>query len=155
MKIDIEERVGLAESYFREGYNCSQSVVLAFQDILGVDAQVLKSLAIGFGAGVGRLREVCGTVGAMAMVAGSLANIEGKPVHQQKADSYQVVQILANRFKEENGSIICRDLLDARIVAKQGHIPQERTEEYYKARPCQALVACSARIIAEYIANNY
>lgn len=155
MNIDIERRVAQAEANFYDGCSCSQSVVLAFQDILGVDEASLRKLSIGLGAGVGRLREVCGTVGAMAMVAGCLADIEGKPAQQQKAESYAIVQDLARRFKELNGTIICRELLNSRLEARQSPVPQARTEEYYKVRPCPGLVACSARIIAEYIAKNY
>lgn len=155
MEIDVQSRVDRAVAFFMEGKSCSQSVVLAFDDILGVDAEILERLSIGLGAGVGRLREVCGTVGAMAVVSGTLSKSHGKDIQKQKSESYAIVQQLATRFKEENGSIVCRELLGLRAEAKHSHEPQERTPEYYKTRPCARLVACSARIIAEYIANNY
>lgn len=171
MEIDVQARVASARGFFMEGCSCSQSVVLAFQDILGVDEPTLRRLSIGLGAGVGRLREVCGTVGAMAMVAGTMARPEGKDNRQQKSDTYAIVQQLAGQFREQNGSIVCRELLAARAaknmaaaeltakdhgaLADSGHVPQERTEEYYRSRPCLGLVECSAKIIAEYIAKNY
>ena len=280
-----------AEELFHEGYNCSQSVVLAFADLTGVDEALLEKISIGLGGGVGRLREVCGAVSGMAMVAGficdrcgcgdgsasggsagvadsagsgggvSVGGVSGSAVSaggvsgdgvsvgslrtdagarraEQKKLAYSLVQELAGKFREENGSIVCHDLLNLRVnaakAARDGKasgvdgaagaggvagsstgigvadavgvsgtegtsvvdaeasgtdggvvssagigvpdavgtdggtksgglagpsayspVPQERNDAYYKARPCQKLVGCSARIIAEYIAKNY
>lgn len=292
MHMDIEARVRRAEELFHEGYNCSQSVVLAFADLTGVDEALLEKISIGLGGGVGRLREVCGAVSGMAMVAGficdrcacgdgsapggsagvadsagsggavSAGGVSGGGVSvgslrtdadggvsggavsagglrtdagarraEQKKLAYSLVQELAGKFREENGSIVCHDLLNLRVnaakAARDGKasgvdgaagaadsadvlgssgasgvagasgvdrvagtdggvvssagigvpdavgtageavssglagpsayspVPQERNEAYYKARPCQKLVGCSARIIAEYIAKNY
>lgn len=317
MHMDIEARVRRAEELFHEGYNCSQSVLLAFADLTGVDEALLEKISIGLGGGVGRLREVCGAVSGMAMVAGficdrcgcgdgsasggsagvadsdgsgggvsvggvsgdavsagglrtgadggvsvggvsgdgvSVGSVSGGEVSasgvsgdgvsasglrtdagirraEQKKLAYSLVQELAGKFREENGSIVCHDLLNLRVnaakAARDGKasgvdgavgtsdsadvlgssgasgaagasgvdvvagtdggvvssagigvpdaagtdggtksgglagpsayspVPQERNEAYYKARPCQKLVGCSARIIAEYIAKNY
>ena len=266
MHMDIEARVRRAEELFHEGYNCSQSVVLAFADLTGVDEAMLEKISIGLGGGVGRLREVCGAVSGMAMVAGficdrcgcgdgsapggsagvadsagsgdgvSASGVSGSAVSaggvsgdgvsasglrtdagtrraEQKKLAYSLVQELAGKFREENGSIVCHDLLNLRVNAAKAAgegkasgvdgaagasgvdvvagtdggvvssagigvpdavrtageavssglagpsayspVPQERNEAYYKARPCQKLVGCSARIIAEYIAKNY
>ena len=274
MHMDIEARVRRAEELFHEGYNCSQSVVLAFADLTGVDEALLEKISIGLGGGVGRLREVCGAVSGMAMVAGficdrcgcgdgsapggsagvadsdgsgggaSVGGVSGDGVSagslrtdadggvsgdgvsagslrtdtgarraEQKKLAYSLVQELAGKFREENGSIVCHDLLNLRVnaakAARDGKasgvdgaagtsgdagasgtdgvvvssavigvpdavgtdggtmsgglagpsayspVPQERNDAYYKARPCQKLVGCSARIIAEYIAKNY
>ena len=163
MEIDVEARAACAKAFFMEGHSCSQSVALAFRDILGVDADVLERLSIGLGAGVGRMREVCGTVGAMALIAGTMARPEGKDIRTQKSETYAIVQQLAGRFREINGSIICRELLALRAAKAHGAgaafgtdpVAGERTEEYYRTRPCAAIVECSAKIIAEYIANNY
>lgn len=292
MHMDIEARVRRAEELFHEGYNCSQSVVLAFADLTGVDEALLEKISIGLGGGVGRLREVCGAVSGMAMVAGficdrcgcgdgsasggsagvadsdgsgggvSVGRVSGDGVSvgslrtdadggvsgggvsvgslrtdagarraEQKKLAYSLVQELAGKFREENGSIVCHDLLNLRVnaakAARDGKasgvdgavgasdsadvlgssgasgaagasgvdvvagtdgvvvssavigvpdavgtdggtmsgglagpsayspVPQERNDAYYKARPCQKLVGCSARIIAEYIAKNY
>ena len=261
MHMDIEARVRRAEELFHEGYNCSQSVVLAFADLTGVDEALLEKISIGLGGGVGRLREVCGAVSGMAMVAGficdrcgcgdgsapggsagvadsagsggavsagslrtgadggvsgdgvsagSLRTDAGARRAEQKKLAYSLVQELAGKFCEENGSIVCHDLLNLRVnaakAARDGKasgvdgaagadgvagtdggvvssagigvpdavgtageavsgglagpsayspVPQERNDAYYKARPCQKLVGCSARIIAEYIAKNY
>lgn len=155
MEIDVQARVAAARAFFMEGCSCSQSVVLAFSDIVGIEESALRRLSIGLGAGVGRMREVCGTVSAMAMVAGTLARPEGKDIRQQKSDTYAIVQQLAGEFRQKNGTIVCRELLAARAGADTSHVPEERTEEYYRSRPCLGIVECSAKIIAEYIAKNY
>jgi len=149
MEINVEERVQLAEDFFMEGYNCCQAVVMAFQDVLGVDKEVLATLSVGLGGGVGRMREVCGTVSAMAIISGSLAKSEGESIHQQKTDAYTIVQELAGKFREENGSIICHELMNLRAQAHRNPVPEERTKSYYASRPCARLVGCSARIVAE------
>lgn len=154
MQIDVNERVSLAREFFMEGYNCTQAVLLAFEDMLGTDRDSLERLSIGLGGGVGRLREVCGTVNAMAIVAGTFAGLDGKTHQQQKKDTYAIVQEFAGKFREENGSIICRELMALRAGEKQDPMPQERTAEYYKSRPCLRLVECSARIIADYVKKN-
>lgn len=205
MTIDVTERARCAMDYFKQGYNCSQSVVLAFQDIMGIDKEQLTTLACGLGGGMGRLREVCGTVGAIALMAGRIARLKesrlqadsaetsvatspdptdsqskpgnlqqgGEAIRRSKTDAYTVVQELSAKFKEDNGSIICRDLLGIRAQQHSSlpgqpqqaqqtrtHSQQlspeasQRTKEYYQARPCEALVGFSATIIAEYLAKN-
>lgn len=156
MRINVKEREELARSFFREGYNCTQSVIFAFSDIIGIDRDSLAGLVCGLGGGVGRMREVCGTVSAMAMISGCLTKKEpgSISIYEQKKLCYALVQSLSEKFKEDNGSIICRDLLDARIAAKKSHVPEERTESYYKNRPCEELVGYMARIIAERIESD-
>lgn len=145
-----EERIQLARDYFRKGYNCSQSVVLAFQDVIGADCTTLESLSIGLGGGVGRMREVCGAVSGMAMVAGFLSETPADADnHSRKLTVYKTVQELAGQFSKENGSIICRELLGLRADAATSPVPQKRDESYYKSRPCEAMVACAARLLSE------
>lgn len=141
---------------FHEGYNCCQSVALAFSDVLkeraGLDEQQIMALASGFGGGIGRLREVCGCVSGMTMVAGALCPAPaGSP---KRAENYALVQELAEEYRKENGSIVCRDLLGLRVAQKESPVPSERTAEYYKARPCEELVGCAARIIGNKIGNS-
>lgn len=144
----IEERGNLARDYFKQGFNCCQSVVLAFKDVIGAETEVLERLSAGLGGGVGRMREVCGAVSGMAMVAGSTVPTDGKTIHLKKLDTYSLVQNLAARFREENGSIVCRELLGLRKDAGMSPVPQERNDGYYKTRPCEEMVACAARLLA-------
>lgn len=141
----------IAEKNFIDGCNCTQAVVMAFADELGVDRDILVKVSSSFGGGFGRLREVCGAVSAMGIIVGLL---EGKDFSkegiQAKGEQYAKIQKLAGEFKEINGSIVCRDLLGAKLAATNPQ-PDERTPEYYKIRPCAKLVGDMAEIIAKYL----
>lgn len=138
-----------AKNYFKEGCNCAQAVLAAFSDVIGLDEQSAKKIAMGLGGGVGRMREVCGAVSAAAMVLGALA---GGSDGSQKKEAYAAVQEFALRFKQKNGSIVCRELLKLKAGAAALPTPDERTEQYYKVRPCAELVYNAAEIVDEMIA---
>lgn len=138
----------IAKQNFESGLNCSQSVLLAFCDELGFDRESAMLIAAPFGGGMGRLREVCGTVSGMYMALG-LAS-QGK----SKTDLYKDVQALADKFKQDNGSVICRELLGLRIKGKDSPIPEERTESYYKSRPCSELCRYAADLLDEFLKNK-
>ncbi len=159
MDINPAERQERAEKFFMEGYNCCQAVLLAFQDILPVDRSALLRVASGFGGGIARMREVCGTVSAMAMIAGFLSPAEEPSNMQQRRDNYALVQRFAQAFKEQKGSIVCREILGLRKpepgAPMESPMPSARTPEYYKTRPCAATVGIAARIVADYIKDEY
>ena len=135
---------------FMKGYNCSQAVVLAFSDVLPVDEATLAKLSSSFGGGMGRLREVCGAVSGMFMVAGLLFGYDGPEGGQVKADHYERIQELARRFEEKHGSIVCRELLGLG-VKHDSPVPEARTAAYYKTRPCDEFVGDAAEILGEFI----
>ena len=142
-----------AKQYFTNGYNCAQSVLLAFSDLTALDDATAMKVASSFGGGMGKLREVCGAVSAMFMVAGLLYADSDVPSQENKAAHYQRIQDLAARFRAENGSSLCRDLL-AEVQTAQGSEPEQRTEQYYAKRPCAELCACAAHILSQYIEEN-
>ena len=135
---------------FKKGYNCSQSIVLAFEDLLPVDAATMSRLASSFGGGMGRLREVCGSVSGMFMVAGLLYGYDGPETGQVKADHYARIQELARRFEEKHGTIVCREMLGL-SVKHDVPVPEARTEAYYKKRPCAEIIGDAAEILEQYI----
>ena len=145
-----------AKELFESGYNCSQAVLLAFADKFGMDFQTAQKISATFGGGMGRMREVCGAVSGMLMVLG-LATGEYAPTDTaKKAEQYKTVQQLANEFRKKNGSIICRELLG---LSQNGEkisppTPSERTDEYYKKRPCALLVQDAAEILENYLENK-
>lgn len=146
---DIEERARKAKQNFLDGYNCCQSVMLAFSDVFETDELTLSTIASGFGGGLARMREVCGTVSAIGMAAGFISPAVHPKNMEERTANYALVQELAGEFRKENGSIICAELLGLRPKKEiESPAPSERTEEYYRKRPCPELVACSARIIA-------
>lgn len=142
-----------AMKLFEEGYNCAQAVFLAFEDLHGLDREKAAALSSSFGGGMGRLREVCGTVSGMFMVAGALYGYSSPKAREEKADHYARIQELAAAFERENGSIVCRELLGL-SVKKEDPQPSERTAEYYKKRPCKELVGQAAAIMERYIEEH-
>jgi C_GCAxxG_C_C family probable redox protein len=139
-----------AMELFKSGYNCSQSVFLAFSDKTGLDTETALKISSSFGGGMGRLREVCGAVTGMFMAAGMLYGYCDPLDRHGKAEHYKRIQQLAQKFKDENRSIICRELLGLGLGA-DNPVPEKRTEEYYKKRPCSELVGYAARLMEEYI----
>lgn len=136
-----------ARENFLKGYNCAQAVALAFGDLVDVDEDALARLSSSFGGGMGRMREVCGAVSGMFMVCGLLHGYSDPEAKGEKKELYARIQALAARFREECGSIICRELLEGK--ADSSPTPTERTAEFYKKRPCADLVALAAKILEE------
>lgn len=142
-----------AKAYFLEGYNCAQAVVLAFCDELDMDKETAARMASSFGGGMGRLREVCGSVSGMFLTAGLLCGYSRPGDAEGKKAQYQRVQELARAFQEKNGSIVCRELLNLKQKS-DAPTPSARTTEYYKKRPCAELVADAAGILEEMLATS-
>lgn len=147
-KIDVEARAERARQLFHEGYNCAQSVVLAYSDLFGLDNWLAASISAPLGGGMGRLREVCGAVSGMFMVAGLYYKNDMPSDMEKRKTVYAAVQNLAEKSKALNGSIICRELLGLDHKSDVP-TPEARTEAYYKRRPCADYVASAARLIGE------
>lgn len=142
-----------AGELFKQGYNCAQSVFCAFAEEVGMDFDTALKLSSSFGGGMGRLREVCGAVSAMFMIAGLKYGYITPNNDTIKAEHYERIQKLAEEFKKKNKTIICRELLGLDIK-QDSPIPEKRTEQYYKSRPCEKLVMEAAEIISNYITSK-
>lgn len=153
LDINVDERVERAQAYFKAGYNCAQAVVMAFDDVMQMSPDELARLAAPFGGGMGRMREVCGTVSGMTFLAGAIKPSANPSNLEERKENYALVQLFADKFREENGDIVCRRLLGLEPVAERAEtaMPSERTPEYYRKRPCSEYVGCAARIVAEYL----
>jgi len=144
----MKSKAELAKEYFEEGYNCCQAVTLAFAEDAGLSKDMALSVASSFGGGFGRLREVCGAVSGMCIIAGAKYGYTSPLATDEKAEHYALIQNLCKEFKEKNGSIICKVLTGLEV---QGHIPEARSKEYYQKRPCADLVYDAAEILEKYI----
>lgn len=152
MSIEMEKRVQRAVELFMSGYGCCQSVVGAFADLYGFTEEQALLVGAGFGGGVGRMRMMCGAVSGIVVLAGMSDGQTDGADREGKAHCYKVVQDLLARSKEENGSLICAELLGIKGAVPLGNfVPDERNAEYYKKRPCGAKVESAARIFAEYL----
>lgn len=144
--MEYTPRMQKAYDNFLSGYNCCQSVVLAFSDLIGIDCDLALKLASSFGGGMGRMREVCGAVSGMFIVSGILFGYSVPNDQNAKSLHYALIRSLADQFKAENNTIICRELL-ANVPTSSGGEPEERTPEYYSRRPCPRFIAECAGIL--------
>ena len=151
---DIEEREKIADQKFESGYNCAQSVFLAYSDVFELNLEMAKKMSVSFGGGVGRMREVCGTVSAMAMLAGFKYPVLDQQDQEARAKNYAMVQKMSDLFKEKHGTIICRSLLPAAEASQTAPEPSARTAEYYAKRPCSKYVEDAARIAGRMLKNE-
>ena len=139
-----------AYGYFLKGYNCSQSVVAAFAPQLGLTEEMALRLSSGFGAGIGRMREVCGVFCGMVTVLSLVYADPADP--QDKSRMYALVQQAAELYRSRNGggSIVCRELLWLK-QAEGSPVASPRTGEYYRKRPCPQLIRLAGDLMEEYI----
>lgn len=177
---ETERRVAKGIALFKQGYNCSQAVTLAFADWYGVPEGLMARMSASFGGGIGRMRETCGTASGMFMLAGLEIATE-EPDQEVKAQNYKAVQQLAAMFKEQTGSLICRELLknyvrnaslrnrthesatlararngasayeNEKNVVSTDPTPEARTDEYYKKRPCVKMVELAIRTYMKWL----
>ena len=146
----LKSRGELARELFREGYNCSQAVLGAFAEDAGLDVKTALRLSAPFGGGMGRMREVCGGVSGMFMAIGLFFGYDEPDGAQAKKELYSYVRALADKFKESEGSIICRELL-AGVKTQPGPDPEPRNTADYKKRPCPELVAYAAQLTEDFL----
>lgn len=140
-----------AKELFQQGYNCSQAIAVAFADLTQIPVEASARMASSFGGGLGRMREICGAVSGMCLVAGILYGYDDPEDGSAKKEHYARVQEMAGAFRAETGSIICRELL---TNPKSDPNPTPRTEEFYQKRPCADCVYLAAEILENYIARH-
>ncbi len=141
-----------AKGLFESGMNCAQAVFCSFSKELGFSERDALRISAGFGGGMGRLREVCGAVSGMTMTLSYKFACDNPNDKAKKAALYALIQRAAGEFKSETGSIVCRELLG--VDGTSAPVPEERTESYYKKRPCGELVRLAADITEKYLQNT-
>lgn len=153
-KEETELRVKKGVEFFKQGYNCSQSVTLAFADRYDIPEGLMARISASFGGGIGRMRETCGSACGMFMLAG-LEVATPYADQEVKKRNYEVVQQLAADFKAETGSLICRELLQGYIKnVNTIPTPDARTDEYYRKRPCVRMVELAIRTYMKYLSTS-
>ncbi|MGN0523430.1 MAG: C-GCAxxG-C-C family protein [Eubacterium sp.] len=145
------DRGETAKQYFLSGYNCAQAVALAYADKLNMEPELIAKSVSGYGGGMGRMREVCGSISGAVFVISNLYGYSNPNAFDEKKALYQDVQSVCKAFQEENGSIICRELLSMPNIGADAPTPERRSEKYYQKRPCADIVKCSAQILEEFI----
>ena len=153
-EFDIEERVRLAVQNFESGYNCAQSVFLAYSDVFELNLDMAKKMSVSFGGGVGRMREVCGTVSAMAMLAGFKYPVLDQSDQEARTKNYGMVQKMSELFKAEHETIICRSLLPAAEASQTTPAPSAMTGGYDAGRSGSKYGETAARIAGRMLKNE-
>ena len=138
--------------YFCDGYNCSQSVVLAYCDDLKLDKELALKMSSSFGGGMGKLREVCGAVSGMVMTLGYLYGYDDPKATDEKKEHYARVRALIEKFSSKCGHYICRELLGEE-GKDNSPVAEKRSEAYYKTRPCAELCSIAAGLVDEFISE--
>lgn len=151
---EADLRVERAVQLFKEGYNCSQSVVGAFADLYGFTQEQALLMSASFGGGIGRMRQTCGAACGMFVLAGLQSGTTIGSDREGKSRNYAMVQQLAESFKQINGSINCAELLGLKSNAEITAQASERTDSYYKKRPCSEMVRTAARLFANAISQD-
>ena len=144
----------IAIALFEEGFNCAQAVSAAFCEETGMTKDAMVKLASGFGGGFGRLREVCGAVSGMVIVSNLLYGYESPTDNEAKMNYYKDIQSIILEFKARNGAYVCNQLLNLPESAEKSPVPEQRTAEYYRKRPCKELVGEAADILEKFIAEH-
>lgn len=150
----MEKRIEKAVELFKQGYNCSQSVVAAFADMYGFTNEQALKMSSSFGGGIGRMRETCGAACGLFILAGLETGATEGSDREGKAANYALVQQLAQEFKKRNGALRCADLLGLSKKEPIVSTPEARTDIYYKKRPCAKMVEEAARIWVEYLRDG-
>lgn len=145
------DRAQRAGDFFLSGYNCAQSVTMAFADLMKMEEKAAARLASPFGGGMGRMREVCGAVSGMLLVLGTLYGYDTPGNDAIKGQLYQEVQDLAAAFREDIGTLLCREILDN---PPSDPTPSARTAQYYAERPCARVVMAAAGILQDFINHH-
>ena len=136
----MDERIKRAYDNHKKGYNCAQSVVCAYSDLLGVDEETLFKLSEGFGLGMGMM-STCGAVTGMFMAAGLVNSSGNLQACNTKPETMKIIKQLRDAFEQKNGSLICRELkgVDTRKVL----------------RSCDGCIEDAVRIVGEtFFANQ-
>lgn len=147
----MSDRALIARENFLKGYNCAQSVFMAFADLLGLSEEEAAKFSSPFGAGFGRMREVCGTVSAMTMILGYFEGNADPNDQEGKTRIYAREREIIELFLKEQKSVVCREILGLEKGQEEPPAPSKRTLEYYESRPCLGCVETAARIVEREI----
>ena len=148
--IHIKSRVEKAVENFMTGFNCAQSIFITYADLFGMDDEMARKLSCPMGGGMGRMREVCGTVSSMSLLGGLMIGNTDPEDQDAKTASYELTRLMADEFAAENGTIICREILGI-LEREESAAPSERTAQYYASRPCVRIVRSAAKVLEKHL----
>lgn len=143
---NLSDRQICAKKYFNNGFNCAQSVMVAFADLTSLSIDQVLCIATPLGGGFARKRGDCGAI-VGASICYSLIQNKTTATNPNKNSIYQVTHEMIQDFVSRNHSIICKTLLESLDNIDTSPTPAERTAEYYQKRPCLNLVLDAVQIL--------
>lgn len=152
-KTSDTRRCAKAQQNFLDGYNCAQAVLMAFSDELGMDESAAARLASSFGGGMAQLRQTCGAVSSMFMVAGAAAGYDDPADSEQRRAHYARIRQLGAAFEEKNGSINCPELLK-NAKANVEAVEDPKVRAFFQSRPCLKYVTDAAVLLEAFLKEN-
>mgnify|MGYP001046508221 CR=1 FL=1 len=142
-------RAEKALSYYSKGYNCAQSVVVSFTDILKIDEEVALKMSSGFGGGMGRMQETCGAATGAFMVIGYLLGKYKESDEGAKENTNELIQEFAKKFTERFGSINCLGLIEYDLNTEKGR--QQANRQGVFRKKCTNYVKESVELLEEIL----
>jgi C_GCAxxG_C_C family probable redox protein len=140
-------RAELAIDKFKSGFNCAQAIVVTYASPYGISEETALRMSAGFGAGMGRLQDVCGALTGAIMIAGLQEGMTIPGDRAAKERTYALVQRIAKAFEKEHGARTCRDLVGCDMNTEEG-MKDYREREAYE-RVCSMCVRTAARLVEE------
>ncbi len=128
---------------FRKGYNCSQALLSAYSEELGLDKELGLKISSAFGGGMGCEGDVCGAVTGALMVLG--LRYGNASAERGQSESYGRAKDFLGKFRQRNGSTVCRELLDCDISTEEGM--GRATKKRLFTTVCPKLVKDAAEIV--------
>jgi C_GCAxxG_C_C family probable redox protein len=142
MESSLANPPDIAVTFFRQNFNCAQSVLAAFAPQLGFDENLALQLASPFGGGMARTGKTCGAVTGGLIVLGlkfGYTSPEGRDA------TYKIVQEFMQRFEEQHGSLSCRELLGFDVSTPESRDRAQQSGVFQNI--CPGLVRDAAEIL--------
>jgi C_GCAxxG_C_C family probable redox protein len=144
----MSDKSEIATEKFMSGYNCAQSTIYPFCEEVGISDDMALKISCGFGGGMGRNQEVCGTVTGGILVLGMR---HGRGVNDEQSATtatYQKTREFMSLFTERNGNFICRELLDGCDLSTEAG-QQEFKDRDMKNRICKVCVESAVELLEQ------
>lgn len=148
-ELRLESKAEKSENYFKNGFNCSQAVLAAFAEDLGLSEEMALKIATSFGGGA-RKGEMCGAVSGALMVLGLKFGNYHYNAPEEKANAYKIAEEFMNCFIEKNGTVVCRELLGY-DVSKQEDMQKIKELDLFKST-CPKMIQCATEIVEQMLA---
>jgi len=146
------DRVKRAGEVFKEGFSCSQAVLEAFSEAMGLDRDIALKISQSFGGGMAHMGETCGAVTGALMVIGLQYGRTQAEDNEAKEKTYATVHEFIKRFKAKYDSIVCKEILGYDI-SKDEEFKQAQEEEVFQMI-CPKLVQSAAEICEDLLPSK-